>query len=359
MAKRTRITRPYPTHSFQDALPIAETIQRVNGGQPVQTEPLAQALGTSTKSSAFIQKLNASSKYGLTVGSYSDEYIELTELGESVTAPGSAEEREDSILESVTKPEVFREFYRIYSGKRMPEDIYASNTLTRELGVPRELTEECLGIIRRNGLVAGIVSDQRGVLMVGGTFVSDSEATARYRANGAPEGADWERDREEEDSGGEDGGRSSDTGSELLIISEADDPALGEVVGLVESLSAPWRSASLGASEGRIISQDLSDALGSARGCVFVWPRDDGAGASSERTPEAKTWAALGAASYRLGERLVILDWESAIGNSQFGYDDSLSGLTGATVVRAAEGESVYPKLMAALVRSGIVRVVV
>ena len=68
MAKRTRITRPYPTHSFQDALPIADTIQRVNGGQPVETELLAEALGTSVKSSTFVQKLNASSKYGMTVG---------------------------------------------------------------------------------------------------------------------------------------------------------------------------------------------------------------------------------------------------------------------------------------------------
>ena len=90
MAKRTRITRPYPTHSFQDALPVAETIQRVNGGQPVETELLAEALGTSAKSSTFVQKLNASSKYGMTIGSYSDSFIELTELGESHNRSGKS-----------------------------------------------------------------------------------------------------------------------------------------------------------------------------------------------------------------------------------------------------------------------------
>ena len=178
MAKRTRITRPYPTHSFQDTIPIAETIQRVNGGLPVETELLAKEMGTSARSSSFIQKLNASSKYGLTFGSYSDDFIQLTELGESVTAPGSAEERDSSVLEAVTKPEVFSKFYRMYAGKRMPEDIYASNTLVRDLGVPRELTEECLSIIRRNGLVAGIVSDQAGVLVVGA--VAESEEAGYY-----------------------------------------------------------------------------------------------------------------------------------------------------------------------------------
>ena len=350
MAKRTRITRPYPTHSFQDALPIAETIQRVNGGQPVGTALLADALGTSVRSSAFVQKLNASSKYGLTVGSYSDQFIELTELGESITAPGSAEEREDSIIRAVTRPEVFREFYRIYAGKRMPEDIYASNTLVRELGVPRELTEECMGIIRRNGLVAGVVSDRGGVLMVGGTFVKDSERAPRYHPNGAPEESGWEREPEDEEDGGDDRGQSSDTGSEILVVSEADDPALVEVTGLVESLATPWRSAILRASEGRILPEGLSDALESARGCVFVWPREDDGG--NERTPEAKTWAALGAAAYRLGGRLVV-----ALGDGD-GDKESRIGAD-ATVVRVSRGESVYPKLMAALVQSGIVRIVV
>ncbi len=348
MAKRTRITRPYPTHSIQDALPIAETIQRVNGGQPVGTELLADALGTSVRSSAFVQKLNASSKYGLTVGSYSDQFIELTELGESITAPGSAEEREDSIIRAITRPEVFREFYRIYAGKRMPEDIYASNTLVRELGVPRELTEECMGIIRRNGLVAGVVSDRGGVLMVGG--IADSESAPRYHPNGAPEEPDWERDPEDEGDVGDERGRSSDTGSEILVVSEADDPAFVEVTGLVESLAAPWRSISPRATEGRILPEELSDALESARGCVFVWPREDDRG--TERTPEAKTWAALGAASYRLGERLVV-----ALSD---GDDDKESRIgADATVVRVSRGESVYPKLMAALVQSGIVRIVV
>ena len=352
MAKRTRITRPYPTHSFEEALPIAETIQRVNGGQPVETELLAGAMGTSAKSSTFIQKLNASSKYGLTVGSYSDEAIHLTELGESVTAPGSAEERAESIIKAVTKPDIFREFYRIYAGKRMPEDIYASNTLARELGVPKELTEECLAIIRRNGLATGIVSDRRGVLVVGG--IADSETAAKYHTTDESEAAP-SVEIGAEGGDGDEAGPSSDTavGGEILIVSEADDPTLAEVVGLVEGLvgRARWRLADLRATEGRILPEGLSEALiGRARGCVFIWPRCEESGTPVEA--DAKAWAALGAASYRLGERLAIVLSDGA--------DDEELGIgTEAMVVRVgrADGESVYPKLMAALVRTGIVRV--
>ena len=57
-------------------------------------------------------------------------------------------------------------------------------------------------------------------------------------------------------------------------------------------------------------------------------------------------------ASYRLGERLVV-----ALSD---GDDDKESRIgADATVVRVSRGESVYPKLMAALVQSGIVRIVV
>ena len=343
MAKRTRITRPYPTHSFQDALPIAETIQRVNGGQPVETELLAEALGTSAKSSAFVQKLNASSKYGMTVGSYSDDFIQLTDLGESVTAPGSVEEREDSIIKAVTKPDIFRDFYRIYSGKRMPEDIYASNTLVRDLGVPRELTEECLGIIRRNGLVSGLVSDQGGVLMVVGV-VADGEGRAERDATGTARSDSYPQSIADSETPA----KYHAMGWEVLIVSEADAPALVEVRELMESLSAPWRLATLRASGGRIVSEDISEALLSAGGCVFVWPRDDAA--RDERIPEAKTWAALGAVSHRLGKRLAIV-----LSDGDEGKELGVGG--DATMVRATEGVCVYPKLMAALVQTGIVRI--
>ena len=345
MAKRTRITRPYPTHSFQDALPVAETIQRVNGGQPVETELLADALGTSAKSSTFVQKLNASSKYGMTIGSYSDSFIELTELGESITAPGSAQERDESVVEAVTKPEIFGKFYRIYSGKRMPEDIYASNTLVRELGVPRELTEECLGIIRRNGLVSGLVSDQSGILMV--RSVAESEEAGYYGAE-PPSGSG-----PYDDGAREDASSRSEHGTEILVVSEPDDPIRGDVNGLVEGFSVPCRSVGLvDAPGGRIISQELSDALDSARGCIFVWPRDSGPG-NGGGAPRPIVWAAYGALSYRLGDRLIVLVNDDG-DDTAFGL---VSGDPVTAVVRAARGESIYPKLMAALIQTGIVRI--
>ena len=374
MAKRTRITRPYPTHSLQDALPIAETIQRVNGGHPVRTDLLAGELGVSVRSSAFFQKLNASAKYGLTIGTNADEFIELTELGEDITAPASPEERTESIRKAAARPEVFGEFYRIYAGKRMPEDIYASNVLTRDLGVPRELTEECLQIIRRNGLLAGIVFDQSGVLMVGAVSVADSEDPRGYSTSallgangggGSEDGlasseyrhADYPEDIPSNSDGSEFGipeesGQRRDE-AHILIISGSEGRISREATTLAEGLSARSKLATLDMSEPGIISERLRESLESARGCVFVWPGDsgrDGAAADDgESNPsERKTWAALGAAAYRLGPRLVIVSEDS---------EGAAADMLKCQVVRLARGESVYPKLMTALIQAGIVRV--
>ena len=174
MAKRTRINRPYPTHTLQDVLPIADTIQKVNGGRPVRTSMLAQSLGTSTKSSMLIQKLNASAKYGLTNGAHSSETIELTSLGEKLTAPVGPGERDEALRVAATNPDIFAGFYEIYSGKRMPSDVYAANTLNRDLGIRRELTDECLQLLRLNGLFAGIITDVDGIQYVGGAPVRDA-----------------------------------------------------------------------------------------------------------------------------------------------------------------------------------------
>ena len=309
----------------------------------MQTDLLAKELGTSAKSSAFMQKLNSSSKYGLTAGSYSDEYIELTKLGEAITAPSSAKEREESILEAATKPDIFRKFYRIYAGKRMPEDIYASNTLAREMGVPKELTEECLGIIRRNGLVAGLVSDRRGELVVGAIY--DSEEAERYSA-----GTYEERELERVEGDIEDARVQSLQRADILIVCAPDDLVGDEAVGLLEAMSAPYKMVSLNASERWIVSPELAEALETARGCVFVWPADPDS--ENDLLTGPAVWAALGALSYQLGDKLIILirDESEAVGHPA-ASDPS------ATVIGVSRGESVYPALMSALVRSRTVRI--
>ncbi len=344
MAKRTRINRPYPTHTLQDVLPIAETIQESNGGRPVRTSMLAESLGTSTKSSMLVQKLNSSSKYGLTNGTHSSETIELTDLGEMLTAPSSPLEREEGLRRAATHPEVFAGFYEIYSGKRMPSDVYAANTLNRELGIRRELTDECLQLLRVNGLFAGIITDVDGIQYVGG---APSETPEEVEAPSEPSGgrSDGLQDSEDEK-----------PSSGVVVVGAAGDTRAEQVRALLEDLAIEARRVGLDMSGDELVPRTELESLDTARGCVFVWPENGGAEDEPKMDgvgAQAKIWACLGAVYYRLGRRVVVV-----LGDESAGAAGSALRSAGmATVNDNGEGPGLSHMLMAALVQSQVIRV--
>lgn len=163
--KRRRIVKPYPAYTLEDALDVAQAIQNANAGLPFARALLAGALGTTPKSSAFTQRLNASAAYGLTQGGYNDADISLTPLGEALAA-GEDDRRRHALVEAAMTPPVFGGFYDMLDGKRLPESEYAQNLLQRELGVIDTLADECLSILIANGEYAGIISEQDGVSVV-------------------------------------------------------------------------------------------------------------------------------------------------------------------------------------------------
>lgn len=162
--KRRRIVKPYPAYTLEDALGVAQAIQNANAGLPFARALLAGALGTTPKSSAFTQRLNASAAYGLTQGGYNDADISLTPLGETL-AYGD-DRRAQSLVEAAMTPPIFGGFYEMLDGKCLPESAYAQNLLKRELGVLDSLVDECLSILIANGEYAGIIREQNGVSVV-------------------------------------------------------------------------------------------------------------------------------------------------------------------------------------------------
>ena len=337
MARRTRLTRPYPVNTLEEVLPISETIQEVNGGQPVPTDLLADALGTTPRSSAFVQKLGSSARYGLTVGSHTSEQIELTARGESLTAPRNSNERVTALWNAAMEPETFRSFYEIHSGKQLPEVTYASNTLVRELGVRQELTEECLRIIRLNGLFAGIVSDQSGSLVVDnlGTLESEDQPAD------VPLASPYDCVEESDIALGEK--------RFVLVLAMAGDQVADEIVNLMGALSILAKVNEIDGQVTAGVSLANSAALRSARGCVVVWPKTNLS--DDARLLQAKTWLAIGAASYQLGDRVVI------VANGEDQEDLAMAEALEFTVVDPQAAGGVFPSVMSALVGKSIVQV--
>ena len=106
--RRTRVSRPYPQHRLEEVLEIARSIQEKNAGLPFDRVRLAKSMGTTPSSSAFMMKLNSSSKYRLTEGGYSDARISLTELGTR-----AAQADPEALVEAAMRPETFKAFYEL------------------------------------------------------------------------------------------------------------------------------------------------------------------------------------------------------------------------------------------------------
>ena len=79
--KRTRVTRTFPAAVFSEALSFVKKIYDIGSGQPIRRLTLFDELGKSSESSASRQLVTNSSKYGLTKGSYTADFIEITPLG--------------------------------------------------------------------------------------------------------------------------------------------------------------------------------------------------------------------------------------------------------------------------------------
>ena len=164
--KRTRIVRPYPLNTLQEALAVALAIKESNAGLPFARADLARAMGTTPASSGFTTRLNSSSKYGLTNGAYNDDIVSLTPRGDGIVSPQDDAERHRLLREAALEPDVFHGFYRMLDGKNLPEDEFAANMIRREFAVHPDLAEECLAIAKANGTLAGVISEHNGTMLV-------------------------------------------------------------------------------------------------------------------------------------------------------------------------------------------------
>ena len=283
--KRTRMVRPYPVHTLEDALTVAVAIQELNAGLPFDRVLLAGSLGTTPASSGFTMKLNSSARYGLTQGGYNDDSITLTPQGEAVVSPRGGEERREALVGAAMHPEVFGRFYRTLDGKRLPEDAYAQNMLQRQFGIHPDLSGECLSIIKANGLHVGVLREVGDRLYVNLVEHSDE---FRDTADTMPVGVSHPR------------------AARIYIGHSSSNQAVEFVRSVLEQLGIPYGMAEGEAGEPRPVAAGVSDEMRSCSSAVLVFATDDSTGGEALQQSTEKLLYQLGAASALFGERVVI-----------------------------------------------------
>src|SRR5690606_18243072 len=145
VAPRTRKPRPYPASSFTDALPLGEAILKHAAGDRVRRLTLLQQMDKTPNSSTTKMMITNSGKYGITSGSYSAEYLELTQMGRTAvdTSSPPRERRLAAFKLAVEGVQPFKILYDQYNRKRIPErEVMKDVLLDSNIDVPD--LDECV-----------------------------------------------------------------------------------------------------------------------------------------------------------------------------------------------------------------------
>jgi hypothetical protein len=129
----------FPKNTLEATISIPKAIEEKNAGNPMPAQDLAAAVGFRMASDwRFTDLLKSANLYGLVSGTGATASISLTPLGQDVVAPSSPSQRTQALLSAFRHVEEFAGVEKFYGGKRIPEDEFFLNTLTREFKIPRD-----------------------------------------------------------------------------------------------------------------------------------------------------------------------------------------------------------------------------
>ncbi|KAB1908040.1 hypothetical protein F8279_08765 [Micromonospora sp. AMSO1212t] len=203
--RRRRRTRPIPPNTFDDALTLGLAIQEHAAGQKVRRLTLFENMKREADSTASRNLVTGSFQYGITLGSYKAEYLELTPDGAKATSPDSSpsERFEAQFKLAIEKNDTFRKLYENFCGSRLPT-VSVLRDYAHSQGIDQDFLNECvetfivnakfLGLLRtiagaerlltKNHLLDELASQsalavpKRSALVIEGTISSESTQVA-------------------------------------------------------------------------------------------------------------------------------------------------------------------------------------
>lgn len=140
----------FPKHTLEDAIRVAKAVEDKNAGNPMSPDMLARAVGFNQPDWRFHDLVRAARMYGLVSSAGPKAPVSLEKIGSDVVAPSSPDQRKQALREAFHSVETFKKVDDHYRGKRIPEDEYFLNTLTRDFGVRRDRVEKFAEVFSAN-----------------------------------------------------------------------------------------------------------------------------------------------------------------------------------------------------------------
>lgn len=129
----------FPKNNLEDAIRIPKAIEEKNAGNPMDASVLARAAGFKQPNDwRFLDLLRSANLYGLVSGAGASATVSMEKLGQDIVMPSSPQQRQSALLAAFNNVPEFKAVATFYGGKKVPEDEFFLNTLTRQFKIPRD-----------------------------------------------------------------------------------------------------------------------------------------------------------------------------------------------------------------------------
>jgi hypothetical protein len=156
--RKARVARPYPSSSFEEALKLAEAIQKIAPGGKVRRLTLCEQMKLSPTSSSTIMLITNSGKYGITKGSYVADWLELTADGKFASASDTPtrDKLKAKFLLAIEGVKPFNVLYEEHKGRKLPAQAVIKDFL-QSAKVDVENFDECIDTFIVNAKFLGLL----------------------------------------------------------------------------------------------------------------------------------------------------------------------------------------------------------
>lgn len=155
--------RPFPVLTFEEALVLGVAIQTYAAGNKVRRLTLFDRMGRSAEGSTTRNLITASNQYGITSGSYTAEYLELTSDGALATADDVpwTNRIEAQFRLAIEGNEWFNLLYSKFKDNRLPDKSVLADAL-REENLDPQYVQECVETFTVNASFLGLLRTVAG-----------------------------------------------------------------------------------------------------------------------------------------------------------------------------------------------------
>ena len=188
--RKRRIERKFPAITFQEAITLAEAIQKYAAGQKVRRLTLFEKLDQAPDSTETRRLITSSGQYGLTKGSYTAEYLELTPEGSDASNEELPKGKQLSARFelAINRIAPFSFLYEKLKGNKVPAKEVLADYLS-EAQIEEDQKAECIDTFTLNakylGLLRTIAGSERIVPIEQAVEEAPAGKTAASGTNGA------------------------------------------------------------------------------------------------------------------------------------------------------------------------------